>query len=137
MAANTTPIYLLNAFAAGPASLPVTVDTVVSDITGAGTAPEIIVTGGTNGSIVTSIVARAVTNTGPGTVLFVYYKSSTTYKNIGHIVVEPNKNPFDGCWEGTWTNPNGAYFLKAGDSICMAPYSGVTVFHAYATGGDF
>lgn len=137
MAANTSAIYLLNAFAAGPASLPATVSTVVSDITGAGTAPTEVVRGGTNGSVVESIVARAVTNTGPGTVLFVYYKSSTTYKNIGHIVVEPNVDPAGGCWEGTWSNPNGRFFLKAGDSICLAPVNGVTVFHAYATGGDY
>lgn len=133
MAANTNPIFILTGFGS-----PATVSTVNADVTGASGSFDTVITGGTNGSLVTAIIFRAVTNTAGGTQINIFHKSSTTYRNIGRVVVPGGIDPSKGQeLEIQWTNANGAYPLKASDSIVAAQMNGTTVFHARPIGGDY
>ena len=124
------------AFSSG--STPVTFTTPNADVTGASGSFTTVVTGGASGSIVTSIYVRAVTPTRTGTVLYIFYNSGGTRRNVGHIVVTPDVTPngAGGCWEGVWNNPNGSNVLKNGDKFDIAPYDGSVTYVAYAIGGD-
>lgn len=116
---------------------PVMFSTAQPDITGA-TATGItdVVTGGSSGSLVTGIAVRALTDTKLGTVLHIYHLAGATRRNIGSLVVPPERRPNgqNGPWEGVWNNPGVA--LLSGDKLQIAPVSGDTVYVASALGGD-
>lgn len=133
-------MFIQSAFGATPTA-PVSFSTPNNDPTGAtATGMTTVVQGGTNGSKVSQIRVRAVTNTGDGTILYLFYNDGTNRRNIGHIVVTPGKNPAvagQQPFEGVWTNPNGDGFLKATHKIDIVPFSGNTTFHAWPVGGDY
>lgn len=135
MAANIAEIFVLTGFGS-----PASVATVNADPTGATGSFSTVVTGGINGSLVTGLLIRAVTDTAAGTVLNIFHTSSSTHRNIGSVVIPGGTNPaLAGVvpFEIQWTNPNGAFPLKSGDKIEAAQISGSTTFHIMPLGGDY
>lgn len=121
-------------FAAGD---PVTFSTPNPDITGASGSFTTVVTGDASGSIVSSILFRAVTRTPEeGTLIMIYYNTGAARRNVGAVRVEPGRQHSEqgDVWSALWIPPQP--YLPNGDSYDVAPISGSTVYHAIAAGGD-
>lgn len=117
---------------------PVSFSTPNSDLTGStSTGMTTVVTGGTNDSIVVGIRFVAITSTGAGTFLNIFYNDSGTRKLVGQLAVPPNIEPDSDteCWTGTWNNPNASGFLAASDAFDVVPMTGGCTFVAWAIGG--
>ena len=99
-----------------------------------------IVQGGTNNSIVTAIQFWAVSDTGDGTTINLFYNDGGTRKLIGQVQVPggytPNV-PGASCWFGTWSCPFLNYFLANADKIDAVMTRGTVSIVALAIGGDY
>lgn len=135
MAANTAQIYPLTGI--GP---PVSVTAVNADITGASGSLTTIVTFGTNGTQIGSIRFRALSNTGAGVTIHIFYTSGGSHLNVGSVQIPPGIDPGQPDTlppESLWSNPAFGFPMKAGDKFEAAmTTSGPTVV-AWAIGADY
>lgn len=115
---------------------PVTFNTANPDLTGATGSFTTVVTGGASGSVVTSIVFRALTSTKRGTLIHIYWNDAGTRRNVGSVTIPPNLQPNGQVvpFEVTWICKRG--FLLNGDKYDVAPQDGDCVYVSYAVGGD-